>query len=195
MREASLSQEEVEQLLTETGALRHGHFILSSGLHSPVYVQCALLLQYPKLARRVGRALARRLAPLRPDSVLAPALGGLIIGHEVAAALGVPFRFAERTSGQMALRRSFGLRAGERVVVVEDAVTTGTSTREVLELIADAGAEAVAVGAIVDRTSGRDPFSLPFYALLKMDIPTFDPSSGEPPPDWGPPEKPGSRPS
>lgn len=193
MREARLSQEELEGLLTETGALRRGHFILSSGLHSPAYIQCALLLQDPKLARRVGRALARRLAALRPDSVLAPALGGLIIGHEVAEALGVPCRFTERVQGEMLLRRSFTLRPGERVVVIEDAVTTGKSTREVLSLVAAAGAEAVAVGSIIDRSQGGNPFSIPFFSLLQMDIPTHDPSSGDPAPDWGPPEKPGSR--
>lgn len=193
MREA-LSAAELEALLGETGALRRGHFILSSGLHSPVYVQCALLLQHPRHAQRVGRALARRLAPLRPDSVLSPALGGLIIGHEVASALGVPFRFTERREGDMALRRSFELRPGERVVIVEDAVTTGRSTRETAEVAAGAGAQVVAVGAIIDRSGGSSPFEVPFFALLAVEAPTWDPASGDPMPDWGQPEKPGSRP-
>lgn len=196
MRAETLPAEELERLLEKTGALRRGHFVLSSGLHSPVYVQCARLLEDPKVARRVGRALARRLAPLRPHSVLSPALGGVIIGHEVAAALGVPFRFTEREKGEMKLRRSFQLKAGERVALVEDAVTTGKSTREAAAVAAGTGAEVVAVGGIIDRTGAKNPFEVPFFALLKLDIPTYDPSSGEPPPDWaqdGAGEKPGSR--
>jgi orotate phosphoribosyltransferase len=193
---AALSQEEVEGLLESSGALRRGHFILSSGLHSPVYVQCALLLEEPRRAERVGRALARRLAALRPDSVLSPAMGGLIIGHEVARALGVPFRFTERHEGEMALRRSFRLAAGERVVIVEDVVTTGRSTREAAELVTAAGAQVVAVGAIIDRSGGAEPFDSPFFSLVRLDAPVYDPASGAPPPaDWGEPEKPGSRPS
>ena len=189
-----LSEEELERLLRETGALRRGHFILSSGLHSPLYIQCALLLQHPRLAERVGRSLARLLATLRPQSVLSPALGGLIVGHEVASALGVPFRFTEREAGEMKLRRSFALAAGERVAIVEDVLTTGKSTREVAEVARAAGAEVVAVGAIVDRSAGARPFDLPFFALMRVEAPLYDPASGELLPDWGPPEKPGSRP-
>jgi orotate phosphoribosyltransferase len=194
MKREVLSEEELRQLLEQTGALRHGHFILSSGLHSPVYVQCALMLQDPRLAARVGRALARRLLPLRPQSILSPALGGLIVGHEVAAALGVPFRFTERHGGEMELRRSFRLAPGERVAIVEDVVTTGKSTREVAEVARNAGAEIVAVGAIIDRGEGANPFEVPLFALLRLSAPIHDPASGEPAPDWGPAEKPGSRP-
>ncbi|MGE5234184.1 MAG: orotate phosphoribosyltransferase, partial [Acidobacteriota bacterium] len=125
-----IDERSLRALLEESGALREGHFRLSSGLHSPAYVQCALLLQEPARARRLGGELARRLAEHRPESVLSPALGGVVIGHEVAAALGVPFRFTERQEGAMALRRGFALRGGERVAVVEDVVTTGKSTRE-----------------------------------------------------------------
>ncbi len=194
MRAEALGEDELRTLLEETGAIRHGHFILSSGLHSPLYVQCALLLQHPKHAERAGRALARRLAPLRPQSVLAPALGGLIIGHEVARALKVPFRFTERDkAGEMRLRRGFALTRGERVVILEDAVTTGKSTRETAAVATAAGASWVAVGAIIDRSGLERPFDVPFFSLLKLDIPTYDPASGEPIPDWGPAEKPGSR--
>lgn len=196
MRAETLPADELERLLEETGALKRGHFVLSSGLHSPAYVQCARLLENPKLARRVGRALARRLAPLRPDSVLSPALGGVIIGHEVAAALGVPFRFTEREKGEMRLRRSFHLEAGERVAVVEDAVTTGKSALEAAAVATEAGALVVAVGGIIDRTTGRSPFEVPFFTLLKLDIPTYDPASGEAAPAWAEAagaEKPGSR--
>lgn len=194
-RRAPLDEKATVALLEECGALRHGHFLLSSGLHSPVYVQCALLLEHPRRAARVGEALARRLAPLRPDCVVSPALGGLIIGHEVARGLNVPFRFTERVDGTMVLRRSFQLRPGERVVVVEDAITTGKSTREVIDVVRQAGAEAVAVGAIINRTASGNPFDLPFFALVRLEAPVYDPASGDPKPDWfGVPEKPGSRP-
>lgn len=190
-----LSGEEVEALLRESGALTRGHFQLSSGLHSPAYVQCALLLEEPRRARRVGRALARLLASLRPASVLSPALGGLVIGHEVAEALGVPFRFTERREGVMELRRGFRLAAGERVVVVEDVVTTGRSTLETAEVARAVGGEVVAVGAIIDRTGGGGgPFEVPFFHLLTLDLPAWP--AGECPlcAEGGTAVKPGSRP-
>jgi len=142
----------------ESGALRRGHFLLSSGLHSEAYVQCALLLEDPVRARQVGSDLAEMLRSYHPDSVLAPALGGVIIGHEVAAELGVPFRFTERKGDEMGLRRGFTLRQGERVVIIEDVVTTGRSTLETASLATARGARVVAIGAIIDRTAGRDPF-------------------------------------
>ncbi|HVS01963.1 MAG TPA: orotate phosphoribosyltransferase [Thermoanaerobaculia bacterium] len=184
---------EVERLLSESGALREGHFLLSSGLHSPRYVQCALLLELPARARRVGEALADLLRPDRPESVLSPAIGGLIVGHEVAAALGVPFRFSERRDGVMELRRGFALRPGERVAVVEDVVTTGRSTREAAAAAEAAGAEVVAVGTIIDRAGGASPFAVPFRSLLRLDVPTF-PADACPLCTAGArPEKPGSR--
>jgi orotate phosphoribosyltransferase len=181
-------------------ALTHGHFRLSSGLHSPAYVQCARLLEDPRRARRAGEALGAAVverlgAP--PDSVLAPALGGLLIGHEVAAALGVPFRFTERASdGAMALRRGFELAAGERVVVVEDVVTTGRSTEETMALARQRGVRVVAVAAVLDRSGGAGdgPFAVPFVALARLDLPTWAAdacplcAAGEPI------DKPGSRP-
>jgi orotate phosphoribosyltransferase len=183
------------RLLEESGALRRGHFLLSSGLHSEAYVQCALLLEDPVRARQVGEELAAELRSFHPDSVLAPALGGVIIGHEVAAALGVPFRFSERKGEEMGLRRGFTLRQGERVVIVEDVVTTGRSTLETAALATGRGARVVAIGAIIDRTVGRDPFDVPFRALLPLDLPSYTP--GECPvcrAGGHPPEKPGSRP-
>lgn len=164
---------ELESLLEASGALRRGHFLLSSGLHSPAYVQCALLLEDPSRARQVGAALAGVVAVHSPESVLAPALGGVIIGHEVAAALGVRFRFVERVGEGLALRRGFALRRAERVVVVEDVVTTGKSTRETAALAAAAGAEVVAIGSIIDRSSGRHGFVPPYAALLQLDFPTY----------------------
>ena len=183
------------QMLEESGALRRGPFLLSSGLHSSAYVQCALLLEDPVRARRVGSDLAELLRQFHPDSVLAPALGGVIVGHEVAAALGVPFRFTERKGEEMGLRRGFTLRQGERVVVIEDVVTTGRSTLETAALATARGARVVAIGAIIDRTAGRDPFDVPFKSLLNLDLPSYGPNEC-PACRTGalPAEKPGSRP-
>lgn len=181
--------------LEESGALRRGHFLLSSGLHSEAYVQCALLLEDPVRARKAGQDLADHLRQFHPDSVLSPALGGVLIGHEVAAALGVPFRFTERKGEEMGLRRGFTLRQGERVVIVEDVVTTGRSTLETASLATARGARVVAIGAILDRTAGRDPFDVPFRALIELDLPSYPPNEC-PQCQAGalPPEKPGSRP-
>jgi orotate phosphoribosyltransferase len=191
----SRDQHILMQMLEESGALRRGHFLLSSGLHSEAYVQCALLLEAPERARKVGGDLAELLRSFHPDSVLSPALGGVIIGHEVAAGLGVPFRFSERKGEEMGLRRGFTLRQGERVVVVEDVVTTGRSTLETAALATSRGARVVGLGAIIDRTGGRDPFDVPFRALLELALDSYTPAdcpacrAGA-----APAEKPGSRP-
>jgi orotate phosphoribosyltransferase len=182
------------RLLEESGALRHGHFLLSSGLHSAAYVQCALLLEDPVRARQVGHALAEELRQFHPDSVLSPALGGVIIGHEVAAALGVQFRFTERKGEEMGLRRGFSLRQGERVVVVEDVVTTGRSTLETAALATGRGARVVAIGSIIDRTGGRSPFDIPFRSLLALDLPSYTAATCPLCQAGSTPEKPGSRP-
>jgi orotate phosphoribosyltransferase len=184
----------VLRLLEESGALRRGHFLLSSGRHSDAYVQCALLLEDPVRARRMGQELAAVLRSVHPDSVLSPALGGVIIGHEVAAALGVPFRFAERKGEELGLRRGFQLRQGERVVIVEDVVTTGRSTLETAALATGRGARVVAVGSIIDRTGGRSPFEVPFRALLPLPLESFAPDECPLCRAGGEPEKPGSRP-
>jgi len=167
-----------DQLLGELeacGALKRGHFLLSSGLHSPAYVQCARYLESPERAARAGSAIAARLRAegIDTESVLSPALGGVVIGHEVASALGVPFRFAERQGADLALRRGFDLRPGERVVIVEDVVTTGKSTRETARLAGDLGAEVVGIGSIIDRSGGRHGFRAPYAALLVLDLPTW----------------------
>ncbi len=162
------------ETLEGCGALRRGHFLLSSGLHSPAYVQCALLLESPARAADAGEGIAALLRGLAPDSVLSPALGGVIIGHEVARALGVPFRFAERAGDKLALRRGFELTPGERVVIIEDVVTTGKSTIETAALAESAGAVVVGIGSIIDRSGGRHGFTVPFAALLPLDLPTYD---------------------
>lgn len=184
----------IEGVLAESGALKRGHFLLSSGLHSPAYVQCALLLEDPKRARKVGEALAGLLAPYEPDSILAPALGGVIIGHEVAAALGVPFRFTERKGESMDLRRGFTLRQGEKVAIVEDVVTTGRSTEETVQVAQALGARAVAAGSIIDRTGGRSALTIPLLSLLPLDLPTYEGLACPLCQSGSLPEKPGSRP-
>lgn len=185
---------DLNAILRESGAVRRGHFLLSSGLHSPGYVQCSLLMEHPARARQVGAALAERLRRYRPDSVLSPALGGIIIGYEVAAALDVPFRFSERTNGTMAIRRGFALRRGERVVVVEDVVTTGKSSKEAAAAAVGQEAAIVALGAILDRSAGRHGFETPFVALLKLEFPVYEPAVCPLCAAGGVAEKPGSRP-
>jgi orotate phosphoribosyltransferase len=167
--------EALERELESCGALLRGHFLLSSGLHSPGYVQCALLLAEPQRARAAGAELARTLGALEvaADSVLSPALGGVIVGHEVAAALGVPFRFTEREGAEMKLRRGFALAQGERVVVVEDVVTTGKSTLETAAVAEAAGARVVAIASIIDRSGGRHGFRVPYASLLGLELPAW----------------------
>ena len=189
--------EALERQLEACGALLRGHFQLSSGLHSPGYVQCALLLSDPVRADQAGREVAAALrgAGLEIDSVLSPALGGVIIGHEVAAALGTPFRFVEREGGELRLRRGFALAPGERVVVVEDVVTTGKSTLETARVAAAAGAEVVGIASIIDRSAGRHGFGVPYVSLLALDLPTWAPDACPLCREGSPAVKPGSRPS
>lgn len=157
----------------KTGALLTGHFRLSSGRHSDRYLQCARLLQWPDRAERAGRELADKLAQLSPDVVVSPAMGGLIIGHEVARALKVPFLFAERGESGFTLRRGFRLDPEARVVIVEDVFTTGKSTRETMDMVASLGARVVAVGSIVDRGLPPDAFPVPARSLLSLDVPSW----------------------
>jgi orotate phosphoribosyltransferase len=182
---------DVRRHFEETGALLTGHFRLSSGLHSDRYLQCARVLMWPGRAGALGSALAAKLAPLSPAAVVSPAMGGVIIGHEVGRGLSVRAIFTERVDGAFALRRGFSLEAGERVAVVEDVVTTGKSTREVLAVLKSAGAVPVACGAIIDRRAlavgGVDRRAsaeeadavdgVPFRALLALDVPAWDPAA------------------
>lgn len=180
--------------LEASGALQQGHFLLSSGLHSAAYVQCARLLEVPERARRLGLDLAELVRKYEPGSILSPALGGLIIGYEVASSLAVPFRFVERAGSEMALRRGFSLSAGERVVVVEDVVTTGRSTREAARAAKVAGAKVCAIACILDRTAGRHRFGVPFERLLELEFANYESDSCPLCADGDMPVKPGSRP-
>ena len=183
----------------ERGALLEGHFLLSSGLHSPRYLQCALVLADPPLATRLGQQLADALRPrlsgVVPKAVVAPALGGVIVGHEVARAFGCRALFMERQEGAMTLRRGFTLTAGEPVVVVEDVVTTGKSTREVMEVARASGARVVGVGSLVDRSAGSADLGVPRARLLELSVPTYAADACPLCAQGSRPIKPGSRPT
>ncbi len=183
----------VLSLFRENGALLDGHFLLSSGLHSTGYLQSALVLQHPAHAETLGRALAETLRPLAPTVVLSPALGGLIIGQEVARALGTRAIFSERQEGVMTLRRGFSFRPEDRVVVIEDVVTTGKSTRETLAVIAGTGASVMGAGAIIDRSGGQSDLGVPFNALASVVFPLYQPESCPLCASGVPVVKPGSR--
>jgi orotate phosphoribosyltransferase len=178
----------------DTGAYLKGHFRLTSGLHSEEYLQCALVLQHPAIAEQLGRELAAKFE--KPDMVVSPAVGGLIIGHEVARALGARFIFTERDAeGKMTLRRGFSVRPGETAVVIEDVITTGGSTREVIEVLKTAGVYVAGAGSIIDRSGGAVELGVPRVALATLQVVAF-------PPEQCPlcrlgiaVEKPGSRPS
>lgn len=179
-------------LFRAAGALLEGHFKLSSGLHSTGYLQCALVLQEPARAEKLGAALGAQLKAYGATVVLSPALGGLIIGHEVARALGVRAIFAERVEKTLTLRRGFSLSAADRVVVIEDVVTTGLSTRETIDVAKAAGATIVAAGSIIDR-SGKQDLGVPYHALSTLVLPTYQPEACPLCAAGSPVTKPGSR--
>ncbi len=174
------TQDRTLALFQETGAYLNGHFRLTSGLHSPEYLQCALVLQHPQHAEELGRNLAaalRKMEPMRNiDAVVSPAMGGLIIGHEVARALHTRHVFTERVDGKMTLRRGFSLKTGETAVVVEDVITTGGSSVEVIQLLKSMGVHVVGAGSIIDRSGGRADLGVPSAALAVMHVVSYDPS-------------------
>jgi orotate phosphoribosyltransferase len=185
----------VLDLFERTGAYLQGHFRLSSGLHSSGYLQSALVLQYPEHAQHLGKALAGMLGAYAADLVISPALGGLIIGHEVARALGVPFLFTERDADRkMSLRRGFALNPGARAIIIEDVITTGGSTREVIDIVRAAGAVPVAAGSIIDRSGGTAELGIPRVALETLTVPAFTPEQCPLCAAGQPVSKPGSRP-
>jgi orotate phosphoribosyltransferase len=172
-----MTHDELLDLYRTSGALLDGHFRLTSGLHSPGYLQCALVLQHPRHAEALGRAIAERVHDLRATVVLSPALGGVVIGQEVGRALGVRAIFAERQDGKLALRRGFTLTGTDRVLVVEDVMTTGGSTRETIEVAQAAGGHVVGTASIVDRSGGTIHFDVPFTSLLEIALPTYEPET------------------
>jgi len=189
-----LNQEPFLDLFRRSGALLEGHFRLSSGLHSAGYLQCALVLQDPGNAELLGRAIGARTNTLRATVVLSPALGGVIIGHEVGRALGARAIFAERQDGALMLRRGFSLSERDRVLVVEDVLTTGGSTRETMQVARAAGAQVIGAAAIVDRSGGDVRVDVPFHTLLHIDFPTYEPEKCPLCAQGLPVVKPGSRP-
>ncbi len=167
----------VLDVFRRVGALLEGHFRLTSGLHSPGYLQCALVLQHPKEAEACGAAIAERVRGLAPTVVLSPALGGIVIGQEVARALGVRAVFAERQDGKLMLRRGFTLAGDDRVLVVEDVVTTGGSTRETIDVARAAGAQVVGAASIIDRSGGQQGLDVPYHPLAPVQLPTYQPEA------------------
>jgi orotate phosphoribosyltransferase len=172
----NVQQADVLNLMAELGALHRGHFLLSSGRHSDTYFQCARLLQFPELARELGAAIAAHFSDETYDVVASPALGAILIGHEVARALGRRFVFTERQDGVMQLRRGFCLERGDKVLVIEDVVTRGTSVREVMRAIEEAHGTVVGLGAIVDRTDQGTDLPLPLHALARVQVETWEAS-------------------
>jgi orotate phosphoribosyltransferase len=189
-----MTRDELLDIYRRSGALLEGHFRLTSGLHSPGYLQCALVLQHPQQAEVLGRAIADRVRHLNATVVLSPALGGVVIGQEVGRALGVRAMFAERQDGKLALRRGFTLDSDDRVLVVEDVMTTGGSTRETIEVAKAAGGQVIGTASIVDRSPSTEDrpesdrgatssgqaatslqFDVPFVTLLRIDLPTYEP--------------------
>jgi len=174
---ASLTSTQVLDLFRRVGALLEGHFKLSSGLHSPGYLQSALVLQHPAEAEALGAALADLVRGPKPDVVMSPALGGIVIGQEVARALQVRALFAERQEKALVLRRGFALAPGERVLVIEDVVTTGGSTRETIDVATAAGGVVVGAGSIIDRSGGNQGLPVPYASLAQVAFPTYQPEA------------------
>ena len=195
-RSSIMTDDEILSEFRAADALLEGHFILSSGLRSPRYLQCARVLMDPARAERLARALADKLPPqLREqvDCVVAPAMGGVIIGHEMGRALGRPAMFVERPQGVFELRRGFRLEPGSKVLMVEDVVTTGLSSREAIEAVRAEGGDVIAEAALVDRSSGQADLGIPFYPLIRIDVPTYEADALPPELASIPAVKPGSR--
>ncbi len=188
-----LSEQEILSIFKETGALLHGHFILTSGLHSDTYFQCAKVFQYPWHSEFLCKEIANHFRDEKVDVVVSPAIGGIVVGQEIARLLNVRALFTERVEGEMTLRRGFEISTGEHVLVAEDVTTTGGSVQEVIEVIRKHGGHVIGVASVVDRSSGQTDFDVPHFSLFHMEVHNY-------PPDFCPmcqsgstPIKPGSR--
>ena len=188
-----MTETELLKIYEETGGLLRGHFLLSSGLHSDTYLQSALVLQHPKYAAQLGKALASQFTDVKAQVVVGPALGGIVVAYEVARALGTRALFTEREEGQMKLRRGFQINPEERFLVVEDVITTGGSTREVIKALEDLGGKCVGVGALIDRSGATATFPARMTALARLTPPTWKPEDCPLCASGLPPVKPGSR--
>ncbi|MGI5838393.1 MAG: orotate phosphoribosyltransferase [bacterium] len=172
-----MTQTEILEILKETGVLLEGHFRLTSGRHSGRYLQCAQVLKYPEYSEKIGAEIASRFTGTDIDVVVGPALGGVIIAYEVARALGKKTMFTERENGKMKLRRGFAIQPGEKILVVEDVITTGGSVNEVMEIIVGDGGQVVGVGVIVDRSAGKINFGVPTHSLVSLEIESYSPAA------------------
>jgi orotate phosphoribosyltransferase len=172
-----MTSDEILELYKNTGALLTGHFLLSSGLHSDKYLQSALVLQQPDMATKLCAALAEHFKDFKIEIVIAPALGGVFVSHETARALGVRAIFAERVNGELTLRRGFTIKPGERVLVVEDVITTGKSTKETIAVVQKAGGAVIAAGSLVDRSGGKATLGVPYKSLLTLEVPSYTPET------------------
>ncbi len=170
-----MNAEQILEQFRQTDALLEGHFILSSGLHSPKYLQCALALQYPLDAAKFGRAIAKFFTNEKIETVASPAIGGLVIGYEVAKALNVRFIWTERENDAMTVRRGFSVKGEERILVVEDVITTGGSTRECIAALETRGAKVVGAASIIDRSDGTADVGVPRISLVSLEVPNFKP--------------------
>jgi orotate phosphoribosyltransferase len=191
-----VTENEILAEFRDAEALLEGHFVLSSGLHSPRYLQCARVLMDPARASRLGSAIARSLRAeikSKVEMVVSPAMGGVIIGHEVGRSLGLPAMFLERPTGTFELRRGFRLEPGQKVLLVEDVVTTGLSSREAIAAVTEAGGEVIAAAALIDRSDGQADLGIPFFPLLRLSVPAYEPNALPPELAAIPAAKPGSR--
>ena len=188
-----MTAEDVIQKFKDSGALLEGHFVLTSGLHSAAYLQCALVLQSPETAAQFGHAIAENFRNANIQAVAAPAIGGIVIGHEVASALGVRFIWTERENGRMTLRRGFSVSPGERMLVVEDVVTTGGSTRETIDVLRLHGADVFGAASIIDRSSGKADVGVKRFALATLNVASVEPALCDLCKRGEPAIKPGSR--
>ena len=188
-----MNSDQILQHFKDTNALLEGHFILSSGLHSPNYLQCALALQYPFDAAKFGKAIAKKFADASIETVVSPAIGGLVIGYAVAQALNVRFIWTERQESVMTLRRGFSIKENERILVVEDVITTGGSTRECISALEQHGACIVGAASIIDRSNGTADVGVPRIELVRLDVPSYKPEDCPMCKDGTEAYKPGSR--
>ena len=188
-----MTKDEVLQIFRDSGALLEGHFILRSGLHSRQFFQCALALQQMRVVEKLGAALAARVRSLGAVTVVSPAMGGLVLGQEVARQLGLRFIFMEKEEGKLVLRRGFKIAPGEKILVVEDVVTKGGRVQETLDIVRAHRGETVGVAVAVDRSNGAVDFAVPLFSLISLQVETFDPAKL--PPDLAaiPAVKPGSK--
>jgi orotate phosphoribosyltransferase len=188
-----MTSEQILQIFRESGALLEGHFVLRSGLHSRQFFQCALALQEMQNVERLGAALAAQVRPLNVRTVISPAMGGLVLGQEVARQLGCRFIFVEKEEGKLVLRRGFKIQPGERILIVEDVVTRGGRVQETLDIVRAHHGQTVGIAMAVDRSGGTVQFEVPAYSLLKMQVETFPPDKLPPDLAHVPAVKPGSK--